>query len=323
MRKSNKNRIKDFLIFMEYMGQGMENKVEIAKILVKQLEEIALDRGLKDVDFSVSMDNLPELLLLEMSYDLDTDEMVPLLSFFGEKEGYLYTISFFVDDGDDIVASLDRMTGEGKLEYCDLNTGEWHPDMELTEYQKEIIGEGDNVEEDVLYLLSNITGQMPVDDKLYKSVLEKNGEILDLYEDALSYLSLEMSTKDFSELILLPKNPEVLPGLAVRVDDGMYQLCFVQVSQDADGTIHKDYVVVGDTDDEEEMLESIIFMLDHYEDKAVFIFPLSPHTYARVDAYTGAYEFCNMYNQAPEEHALDCFYTFLEKSGIAKDISCN
>lgn len=323
MRKSNKNGIKDFLTFMEYMDQGMEHKVDVAKILVKQLEEIALGAGLKDIDFSVSMDSLPEFLLLEISHDLDTDGMVPLLSFFGEKEGYLYTISFFVDDGDDIVASLDRMTGEGRLEYCDLNTGEWHPDMELTEFQKEVIGEGDNVEEDVLYLLSNTTGQMPVDDKLYKSVLEKNGEILDLYGDALSYLSLEMSTKDLPELILLPKNPEVLPGLAVRVDDGMYQLCFVQVSQDADGTIHKDYVVVGDTDDEEEMLESIIFMLDHYEDKAVFIFPLSSRTYARVDAYTGAYEFCNMYGQAPEEHELDCFYMFLEKSGIAQDISCN
>lgn len=323
MRESNKSGIKDFLTFMEYMDQGMEQKVGIAKILVKQLKKIMLEAGLRDVDFSVSMDSLPDFLLLELSYNLDTDGMIPLLSFSGEKEGYLYTISFFADDEGEMSAFLDRMTEEGELDYYDLGTGEWQPDMELTEFQKEIIGEGDNVEEEVLYLLSEITGQMPVDDKLYKSVLEKNGEILDLYEDAFSYLSLETGTEDFSELILLPKNPEVLPGLAVRVEDGMYQLCFVQVSQDADGVIHKDYVVVGDTDDEEEILESIIFMLNHYEDQTVFIFPLSPRTYARVDAYTGAYEFCNMYDQAPEEHELDCFYAFLEKSGIAQDIDCD
>ena len=62
MRKSNKNGIKDFLTFMEYIDQGMEHKVEVAKILVKQLEEIAQGAGHKDIDFSVSMDSLPEFL---------------------------------------------------------------------------------------------------------------------------------------------------------------------------------------------------------------------------------------------------------------------
>ena len=323
MQKNNKNGIKHFLAFMECMDKGMKSKVEVAKILTKQLEEIAEETGFKDIDFSVSTESLTRFLLLEMSVNFDTDELIPLLSFSGEKEDFLYTISFFMDENGDIVASLDRMTEEGEMEYCDLNSREWHPDMELTEFQKEIIGEGDNVEADVLYLLADVTGQMPVDDKLYKSVLEKNGEILDLYKDAFSYLSLETEPEDFSELILLPKNPDVLPGLAIRVDDGMYQLCFVQASQGIDGMVHKDYVVVGKSDDEEEMLESIVFMLDHYEDEEVFIFPLSSYTYARVNAYTGAYEFCNMYDHAPEKHELECFYTFLEKSRIAQDFSCD
>lgn len=88
MQKNNKNGIKHFLAFMECMDKGMKSKVEVAKILTKQLEEIAEETGLKDIDFSVSTESLTRFLLLEMSVNFDTDELIPLLSFSGEKEDF-------------------------------------------------------------------------------------------------------------------------------------------------------------------------------------------------------------------------------------------
>lgn len=292
----------------EFIQEALPKKIELIDRIRQLLYLVQEDADILDVNFLPEDSDIAQFLTLELLGETN-EKHGELISMYGSNEDGDYQVSFKLDEEDRLYFALTMTDVEDEKYYFDGDAKEWRQQHIFTEHQKEqIYLDSNDIIEEILCKIHDVTGENLVDDETFDKVMKKNQSLFDLYLECWNLLMLRINPDNPVDVSLVPRNPFILYGFAIKGDGTRLKLCQEYIGEEG-----YSYLTTCVTKDQDALLRAICFMIDRYQENPGALIPLSLTSYAWISFDILDYDIHSMNEGEPTEKEMIPFLRHFEK----------